>query len=108
MQPSETTLPALRTAAEAALDYAAAIDDRRVAPDAQALAGLQDLQFPLGDAPIDAAEVIRSLHAHGSPATVASSGGRFFGLVVGATLPAALGARVLASAWDQVVFNDAT
>jgi glutamate/tyrosine decarboxylase-like PLP-dependent enzyme len=108
MQPSEATLPALKTAAEAALDYAAAIDDRRVAPDAQALAGLQDLQFPLGDAPIDAAEVIRSLHAHGSPATVASSGGRFFGLVVGATLPAALGARVLASAWDQVVFNDAT
>jgi glutamate/tyrosine decarboxylase-like PLP-dependent enzyme len=102
------TLKALETAAEAALDYTAAIDGRRVAPDAQALSGLRELQFPLGDAPVDAAEVIRSLHAHGSPATVASTGGRFFGLVVGATLPAALGARVLASAWDQVVFNDAT
>ena len=86
MRSSEMILPALKTAAEAALDYLAAIDNRRVAPDAQALMRLQELQFPLGDEPVDAAEVIRSLHAYGSPATVASAGGRFFGLVVGATL----------------------
>ncbi len=102
------TLKTLTAATEAAFDYADTIEDRRVAPDTLALEGLLALHAPLGDEPVDAAEVVRSLHAHGSPATVGSSGGRFFGLVVGATLPAALGARVLASVWDQVVFNDAT
>jgi glutamate/tyrosine decarboxylase-like PLP-dependent enzyme len=37
----------------------------------------------------------------GSPATVATAGGRFFGFVVGASLPAALAANWLAGAWDQ-------
>ena len=102
------TLRALAAATDAALDYAATIRNRRVAPDAHAVAGLLALRVPLADEPTDAEVVVRALHAHGSPATVASTGGRFFGLVVGATVPAALGARVLASAWDQVVFNDAT
>jgi glutamate/tyrosine decarboxylase-like PLP-dependent enzyme len=48
------------------------------------------------------------LHRFGSPATTASAAGRFFGLIVGGALPASLGARVLAAAWDQVVFNKAT
>jgi glutamate/tyrosine decarboxylase-like PLP-dependent enzyme len=102
------TRTALTAAAEAALDYVTNIGDRRVAPDAHATKGLLELQTPLAEEPVDPVTVIRALHAHGSPATVGSTGGRFFGLVVGATLPAALGARVLASAWDQVVFNDAT
>jgi glutamate/tyrosine decarboxylase-like PLP-dependent enzyme len=42
----------------------------------------------------------------GSPATTATAGGRFFGLVMGGSLPAALGARVLAASWDQAGFNE--
>jgi glutamate/tyrosine decarboxylase-like PLP-dependent enzyme len=37
----------------------------------------------------------------GSPATVATTGGRYFGFVNGATLPASLAANWLAGVWDQ-------
>src|SRR5438445_11229482 len=95
---------ALSTAYAAALDYLRTVDSRPVAAEPAAIAAMAPLTRPLGDGPTDPDEVLRDLHALGSPATTASTGGRFFGLVVGGTLPAALGARVLASAWDQVVF----
>ena len=45
--------------------------------------------------------VIALLDEVGSPGTVAQVGGRFFGLVNGGAVPAALAARVLADTWDQ-------
>ena len=39
----------------------------------------------------------------GSPATVATTGNRYFGFVIGGTLPAAMAASWLANAWDQNV-----
>lgn len=106
-QPGDVTDP-FNAASAAALDYMSEIDSRRVAPDRGALEGLGQLAGPMNEEPIDPREIVDLLHKYGSPATVASTGGRYFGLVVGATLPAALAARVLTSAWDQVVFNDAT
>src|SRR6266545_8403642 len=98
----------LDTASRAALEYLAGLPERRVSPDPNALAALAGFDVEVPEGPSDPADVVANLHRLGSPATTASAGGRFFGLVVGGTLPAALGARVLASAWDQVVFNDAT
>jgi Glutamate decarboxylase and related PLP-dependent proteins len=45
--------------------------------------------------------VLRDLDEFGSPGTGASAGGRYFGFVIGATLPAALAANMLATSWDQ-------
>lgn len=57
---------------------------------------------------VDPLETIEKLDRLGSPATVATAAGRFFGLVVGGSLPATVGARVLNSAWDQLATMDAT
>src|SRR5438132_2165607 len=56
---------------------------------------------PLPEAPTDPEAVIAQLDELGSPATMASAGGRFFGFVVGSSLPATLAANWLAGAWDQ-------
>lgn len=92
---------ALRAAAQMALEYAATVDARPAAPTAEALAGLAAFDEPLPDSGAPVAETLTLLHQAGSPATMGSSGARYFGFVNGATLPAALGASWLVSAWDQ-------
>jgi len=91
----------LQTAATLAADYLDSLPTRGVAPTAAALDGLRALDRPFPEQPSDPEAVLRELDARGSPATIASAGGRFFGFVVGGSLPAALAANVLAAAWDQ-------
>ena len=91
----------LRSAAERAIRYVSGIRDRRVAPGAGELAGLEKFReaFPPGGT--DPESVVAMLDEFGSPASVASTGGRYFGYVNGGVLPASLGANWLAGAWDQ-------
>jgi glutamate/tyrosine decarboxylase-like PLP-dependent enzyme len=51
--------------------------------------------------PTDGREVIRLLDEIGSPATTATAGPRYFGLVIGGALPVTVAASWLAAAWDQ-------
>ena len=81
--------------------YLAGINERSVAPSSAAIARLQQLGGALPDASADPAELLALLDEFGSPATVATSGGRYFGFVVGGALPASLAANWLAGAWDQ-------
>ena len=74
---------------------------RRVAPLPEAVARLDALGGRLAQSPCDPREVLALLDQVGSPATVATSGGRYFGFVIGGSQPAALAANWLAAAWDQ-------
>ncbi len=90
--------------ADAAARAAAYLDSaraRRVAPSEAAVTALRDLAGVLPDHPTAPMDVLARLDRLASPATVASSGGRYFGFVTGGALPASTAATVLAAAWDQ-------
>ncbi len=97
------------TAYDAVLDAASAharawlasVQHRPVA----ARVGVEDIARALGgdlpDGPTPAEQVVDELATKAEPGLVAMGSGRFFGFVIGGTLPAALGADWLTSAWDQ-------
>lgn len=91
----------LQSAADRATRYLEGLNDRRVAPTSRAIEGLTRLDVPLPEQPSDPEEVLAELDEVGSPATLASAGGRFFGFVIGGAVPASVAANWLAGAWDQ-------
>jgi glutamate/tyrosine decarboxylase-like PLP-dependent enzyme len=91
----------LQAVAHLAEKYLRDIGDRSVAPKPDAIAEVRALAGALPEHGMDANEVVKILNDVAGPATVASAGGRYFGFVTGGSLPAALGAAWLVSAWDQ-------
>lgn len=90
-----------QAALEAALEYLDTVSNREVFPDEGALAGLSHFHYPLPAEGLAASEVLSTLHRYGSPATVAQSGGRYFGFVTGSYTMAGAAAKVLGTFWDQ-------
>jgi glutamate/tyrosine decarboxylase-like PLP-dependent enzyme len=95
-------------------DYAAALDRARAHVD-EWLGALPTRPVPpradadevvkalgdLPDGPTDPAEVVDLLNAAVEPGLMAMPSGRFFGWVIGGTLPAAMAADWMVTGWDQ-------
>ena len=89
-------------AARRGTEYLESLETRHVFPREADIARLRDaLHAPMPSGPTTGAEVLRFLDHYGSPATVASAGGRYFGFVTGGALPATVASHMLATAWDQ-------
>jgi len=97
----DATASLLFDAARRSAEYLGALGRRAVRPSPAAVTDLARLETPLPEAPTDPAIVLSELDTLVAPATMATAGPRFFGFVIGGTLPAALAANWLAAAWDQ-------
>jgi glutamate/tyrosine decarboxylase-like PLP-dependent enzyme len=91
----------LGAAAQRAVAYLRDSRNRSVTPDEAAIEQLRVLGHRLPAAATDPAEVLALLDRVGSPATVVTTGGRYFGFVNGGALPASVAAGWMVSAWDQ-------
>ncbi len=81
--------------------YISTVNDNPVYPGKESLKNLQQLNVSLQENPLPAEEVLKLLDEKGSPGTVKSTGGRYFGFVQGGSLEAAMMAKLLATIWDQ-------
>lgn len=84
-----------------AIDYMNSVLEKPVFPDEKAIEGLKIFREPLQEGHTSPYEIIDMLHENGSSATVAQTGGRYFGFVNGGIVPSALAAKWLSDTWDQ-------
>ncbi len=97
---SDYTTPLARAVAHASA-WLESVGNRPVPPRASADELTATFGGPLPARGCDPAEVVDLLATGAEPGLMAIQSGRFFGWVMGGTLPAALAADWLVSAWDQ-------
>jgi glutamate/tyrosine decarboxylase-like PLP-dependent enzyme len=96
-----TLRPLLEDAATHAAEFLEGLSSRRVALTVTIEELREEFGDPLPDGPQEARQVLAELARMADRGLIASAGGRYFGFVFGGSLPAALAADWLTSAWDQ-------
>ena len=96
-----TTRDLLNDVARRAADYLESLPERPVGKPVAVEAMRAALGGDLPERGAPAEQVVARLAEAAEPGIVASAGPRYFGFVVGGTLPAAVGADWLTTAWDQ-------
>jgi glutamate/tyrosine decarboxylase-like PLP-dependent enzyme len=91
----------MRDAAARGVRYRERLGERSVAPSPGAIAAVSGFDEALSEQGHDDAGTLAMLDELGSPASVAMAGPRFFGFVIGGSLPVSVAANWLATAWDQ-------
>jgi len=84
-----------------AVEFLNGLPERKVAPVATAEELRKELGGPMPDGPREPRLVVAELARTAESGIMATSGSRFFGFVIGGSLPAALAADWLTSTWDQ-------
>ncbi len=91
----------LEAAAEFGIRYREQSVDRAVTPSAEALANVERLIEPMPRTRSADSEVLALLDEVGSSAAMTMTGPRFFGFVIGGSLPVTVASNWLTTAWDQ-------
>ncbi len=97
--------PLLHGAAEHVADYRASLAERSVSPSAGMAELCEALGGPLPQKGSTPTDVLEQLVDAAEPGLMSSAGPRFFGFVIGGSLPAATAADMVAAGWDQCAFN---
>lgn len=85
----------------AAKEFENGFDESPVVPFDDAIKAIEVFDEPMPQNETNALDVMKMLHEVGTPATTLSRSGRFFGFVVGGSLPVAQASNWLTTAWDQ-------
>jgi glutamate/tyrosine decarboxylase-like PLP-dependent enzyme len=91
----------LERAAQLAAAFVENIDARPIRPEVGYAEMLASFTGPVPDGPSEPTFVVEELANRAAPGLAAMGSGRYFGFVIGGSLPAALASDWLVSAWDQ-------
>jgi glutamate/tyrosine decarboxylase-like PLP-dependent enzyme len=91
----------LNATAERAASYLESLNERPVRPELDPVAAREALDAVLPDGPVHPELVLDDLVEQAEPGIAALGSPRYFGFVIGGTLPAALAADWMVSTWDQ-------
>jgi len=100
-QSPQTSLELLTKAYLQARAYVKGLDSKLVFPSKRDLAALELFDEPMPVGGHKDTATLALLDRVGGPASVASTGGRYFGFVTGGVLPVAMAANWMAGYWDQ-------